>query len=116
MSLSFTVAEVAQHKGEKEGMYIIVDDAVYDVADMPSPPPPPSSSSATVHPADVFPPGLRGRKKKDFLDEHPGGANILKRMAGKDASKQFWKYHDKSVLEKYGEKLKVGNVAEMAKL
>ncbi|KAK5658567.1 hypothetical protein OQA88_1960 [Cercophora sp. LCS_1] len=84
MSKTFTKAEVANHKDEKEGMYIIIDDGVYDVA--------------------------------AFLDEHPGGAKILKRVAGKDATKQFWKYHSKSVMEKYGEKLKIGTVAESAKL
>jgi cytochrome b involved in lipid metabolism len=26
-----------------------------------------------------------------FSDEHPGGAKILKRASGKDASKSFWK-------------------------
>ncbi|KAL2017623.1 hypothetical protein VTK56DRAFT_1891 [Thermocarpiscus australiensis] len=51
-----------------------------------------------------------------FLDEHPGGPKILKRMAGKDATKQFWKYHSKSVLEKYGGKLRVGTLKEEAKL
>jgi cytochrome b involved in lipid metabolism len=52
----------------------------------------------------------------DFLEEHPGGAKILKRMAGKDASKQFWKYHGQNVLSKYGPKLKIGDLAESAKL
>ncbi|KAL1836825.1 hypothetical protein VTJ49DRAFT_4606 [Mycothermus thermophilus] len=51
-----------------------------------------------------------------FLDQHPGGAKILKRMGGKDATKQFWKYHGKSVLEKYGPKLQVGTLKEEAKL
>jgi hypothetical protein len=37
-------------------------------------------------------------------------------MAGKDASKQFWKYHNEKVLVKYGPKLKIGSVAETAKL
>ncbi|TPX15702.1 uncharacterized protein E0L32_000036 [Thyridium curvatum] len=84
MSKSFTKAEVAKHKDEKEGMFIIVDDGVYDVA--------------------------------GFLEEHPGGAKILKRMAGKDATKQFWKYHNQKVLDKYAGKLKVGTVADSAKL
>lgn len=51
-----------------------------------------------------------------FVDEHPGGAKILKRVAGKDATKQFWKYHNESVLKKYSEKLKIGTVGEKAKL
>lgn len=52
----------------------------------------------------------------DFIDEHPGGPKILKRMAGKDSSKPFWKYHNAKVLEKYGDKLRVGTVKEQEKL
>jgi len=52
----------------------------------------------------------------NFLGEHPGGEKILKRFAGKDASKQFWKFHNASVLEKYSAKLKIGEVQEAAKL
>ncbi|KAK0248303.1 hypothetical protein LTR91_003400 [Friedmanniomyces endolithicus] len=51
-----------------------------------------------------------------FVDEHPGGAKILKRVGGKDASKQFWKYHNESVLKKYQERLKIGELKESAKL
>ncbi|KAH8671029.1 cytochrome b5-like heme/steroid binding domain-containing protein [Xylariales sp. PMI_506] len=84
MSKSFTKSQVAEYKSEDKGLYIIVDDGVYDVT--------------------------------KFIDEHPGGSKILKRVAGKDATKQFWKYHNKSALEKYGAKLKVGTVQESAKL
>lgn len=52
----------------------------------------------------------------NFVDEHPGGAKILKRVAGKDATKQFWKYHNESVLKKYSPKLHIGTVGEKAKL
>src|SRR5687768_14196091 len=38
----------------------------------------------------------------EFADEHPGGSKILKRYAGKNATKPFWKYHSEQVLEKYG--------------
>ncbi|KAJ5777129.1 Cytochrome b5 [Penicillium odoratum] len=84
MSQSFTPADVAAYSTVDKGLYIIIDNNVFDVT--------------------------------KFVDEHPGGAKILKRVAGKDASKQFWKYHNESVLKKYSPKLKVGEVKEAAKL
>ena len=45
-----------------------------------------------------------------FQDEHPGGAKILTRVAGKDASKQFWKYHNEGILKKYQSQLQVGSL------
>jgi len=84
MSKSFTVADVAEHKDTEKGLYIIIDENVYDVT--------------------------------GFIDEHPGGAKILKRVAGKDATKQFWKYHNEGVLKKYSPRLKIGTVAEKPKL
>lgn len=59
MSKKITESEVKAHTSAEKGMYIIVDNNVYDVT--------------------------------NFVDEHPGGAKILKRVAGKDATKQFWK-------------------------
>lgn len=59
MSKQLSTKEVATHKSVEEGLWIIIDNEVYDVT--------------------------------KFIDEHPGGAKILKRVAGKDASKQFWK-------------------------
>ncbi|KAH8702991.1 acyl-CoA dehydrogenase/oxidase [Phaeosphaeriaceae sp. PMI808] len=46
----------------------------------------------------------------EFQDEHPGGKKILTRVAGKDASKQFWKYHNDGILKKYQKKLQVGSL------
>ena len=37
-------------------------------------------------------------------------ASVLQRVAGKDASKQFWKYHNESILKKYKGKLLVGSL------
>ncbi|OQO12592.1 hypothetical protein B0A48_02054 [Cryoendolithus antarcticus] len=45
-----------------------------------------------------------------FQDEHPGGKKILTRVGGKDASKQFWKYHNESILKKYKQRLQVGSL------
>ncbi|RKF59912.1 Acyl-CoA dehydrogenase apdG [Erysiphe neolycopersici] len=44
----------------------------------------------------------------EFQEDHPGGKKILSRVAGKDASKQFWKYHNESILRKYKKQLLVG--------
>ncbi|OAL31619.1 hypothetical protein AYO20_08162 [Fonsecaea nubica] len=41
-----------------------------------------------------------------FQDEHP----VLQRVAGKDASKQFWKYHNEGILKKFKAKLQVGSL------
>lgn len=45
-----------------------------------------------------------------FQDEHPGGKKILTRVAGKDASKQFWKYHNEGILKKFKGQLQVGSL------
>ncbi|KAI0832176.1 acyl-CoA dehydrogenase NM domain-like protein [Hypoxylon sp. FL0890] len=45
-----------------------------------------------------------------FQDEHPGGKKILTRVAGKDASKQFWKYHNEGILKKYKGSLQIGSL------
>lgn len=35
---------------------------------------------------------------------------VLNRVAGKDASKQFWKYHNEGILKKYKGKLQIGSL------
>ncbi|KAL2887570.1 Acyl-CoA dehydrogenase apdG [Ceratocystis lukuohia] len=45
-----------------------------------------------------------------FQEDHPGGKKILMRVAGKDASKQFWKYHSEVVLKKWRPQLLVGSL------
>jgi hypothetical protein len=35
---------------------------------------------------------------------------VLQRVGGKDASKQFWKYHNESILKKYKAELQVGSL------
>ena len=39
---------------------------------------------------------------------------VLHRVAGKDASKQFWKYHNESILKKYQKQLQVGSLDSKA--
>lgn len=119
---SFTTADVSSHKDDANGYWLIVEDGVYDVTSAFSP--------FLLARARSWVQQKKKRKEKtknglangrhaqppDFLEEHPGGSKILKRFAGKNATKAFWKYHNESVLEKYGGKYKIGTVKEAPKL
>jgi hypothetical protein len=48
----------------------------------------------------------------DYVDSDR--STVLQRVAGKDASKQFWKYHNESILKKYQKKLQVGSLDSKA--
>jgi alkylation response protein AidB-like acyl-CoA dehydrogenase/predicted heme/steroid binding protein len=43
-----------------------------------------------------------------FLRAHPGGGQVILDVAGKDVTEEFFTYHKKEVLAKYGPKLRVG--------
>ncbi|PKS07691.1 hypothetical protein jhhlp_006299 [Lomentospora prolificans] len=45
----------------------------------------------------------------DFLDAHPGGESVLRQVAGKDATREFYNLHRHEVLTKYA-RLAVGTV------
>ena len=43
--------------------------------------------------------------------EHSDSASaVLTRVAGKDASKQFWKYHNEGILKKFKPQLQIGSL------
>ncbi|KAG6368581.1 hypothetical protein INS49_002794 [Diaporthe citri] len=52
-----------------------------------------------------------------FQKDHPGGKKILQKFAGKDASKQFQKFHAEaeSILLKYKDELRLGGLEIEAK-
>lgn len=47
-----------------------------------------------------------------FLASHPGGKNIILQFAGKDVTGEFFDFHAKDILEKYGKRLRVGMIAD----
>lgn len=81
MSKSFSVKEVAEHNTQDKGLYIIIDGGVYELG----------GGRIACLPKRTRTAILMRYLRAGFVDEHPGGAKILKRVGGKDASKQFWK-------------------------
>lgn len=94
MSKTFSTSDVASHSKPND-LFIIVDEDVYDLTNFQD-----------EHPG-TFPSSQSPYSKLTIL---PGGKKILTRVAGKDASKQFWKYHNEGILKKYKGKLQVGSL------
>ncbi|KAI3397180.1 hypothetical protein diail_11154 [Diaporthe ilicicola] len=83
MSQTFSTDDVASHN-TPDSLWIIIDQSVYDVT--------------------VF--------QKDHPGQSTGGKKILQKFAGKDASKQFRKFHNatESILLKYKDELQLGDL------
>ena len=97
MAKIFSKDDVAAHKS-KDDLYIIVDDDVYNLTEFQS-----------EHPG-----GQKSKLLPDVCQEkactHTKFLTVLQRVAGKDASKQFWKYHNEGILKKYKGQLQVGSL------
>ncbi|GKZ23785.1 hypothetical protein AbraIFM66951_004627 [Aspergillus brasiliensis] len=44
----------------------------------------------------------------EFINEHPGGDTVIRSFVGEDCSWQFWRFHDKAIMEQWGRPLRVG--------
>ena len=45
-----------------------------------------------------------------FLNSHPAGKNVILQVAGKEVGVEFFSFHKKEILEKYGPKMKIGKL------
>ena len=51
-----------------------------------------------------------------FLNSHPGGKGVILGLAGRDVTSDFYDFHARDVLEKYGPKLRVGTLRDDAQV
>lgn len=106
MSKTFTVSDVASHN-KPDDLYIIVDGDVFDVTKFQDDHP---GVYSLVFPCIPLPGFNYCVLCEMLISFNVGGKKILQRVAGKDASKQFWKYHNEGILKKYQAKLHVGSL------
>ncbi|GAA5931973.1 cytochrome b5-like heme/steroid binding domain-containing protein [Sporobolomyces koalae] len=52
----------------------------------------------------------------EFLDTHPGGAKVLLKNCGQDATENFWQFHPRKVLDKTAKQFLIGPVQVDSKL
>lgn len=43
-----------------------------------------------------------------YVSGHPGGEQVMRSFQGEDCSWQFWRFHSKGVMDKWGQPLRVG--------
>jgi len=43
-----------------------------------------------------------------FVNEHPGGTDVIESFRGEDCSWQFWRFHGKGHMKEFGSALRVG--------
>jgi cytochrome b involved in lipid metabolism len=49
----------------------------------------------------------------EFIEEHPGGKQIIDSFAGAECSWQFWRFHGKKEMDEFGRSLRVGRTKGM---
>ncbi|KEQ99450.1 hypothetical protein AUEXF2481DRAFT_177316 [Aureobasidium subglaciale EXF-2481] len=110
MSQSLTAKEVKDHASPDNGLYIIIDNAVYSMQEFADEHPGGSKILKRV--------GGKGMSSLILFLTHRfiEMSKVLMRWGNTDASKQFWKYHNEHVLKKYQKRLKIGELKEEAKL
>ena len=108
MSQTFSTADVATHN-KPDNLYVVVDEDVYDLTKFQDEHPGMFSTEVREFEANTMQVERRVRSHIDSslqLLTRP----VLQRVAGKDASKQFWKYHNEGILKKYKGQLHVGSL------
>lgn len=43
-----------------------------------------------------------------FIHEHPGGDTVIRSFIGEDCSWQFWRFHSRSIMDNFGQHLRIG--------
>lgn len=44
----------------------------------------------------------------DYVHEHPGGSTVIESFRGENCSWQFWRFHNKKLMQEYGRTLRIG--------
>src|SRR6187551_839134 len=98
MSKTFTQTDVTAHSKPTD-LYIVVDGDVYDL-----------TKFQDDHPGMLLTHNAFSPSATWLTIISTGGKKILQRVAGKDASKQFWKYHNQGILNQWKGRLQVGSL------